>query len=97
MLQSIGMTARQLQIMMICEGVSYVAIAGMISFCLGSLFAYLVLSALNNVIVCFEYRFQIQPFLIMFPILTIVAVITPMISFRLLQKHSVIERLREAE
>ncbi len=97
MLQSIGMTARQLQIMMICEGVSYVAIAGMISFCLGSLFAYLVLSALNNVIVYFEYRFQIQPFLIMFPILTIVAVITPMISFRLLQKHSVVERLREAE
>lgn len=97
MLQSIGMTTGQLQGMIVCEGVSYVMIAGIISLCLGSLFAYAVLSALNNVIVCFEYRFQILPFLIMLPVLAVVAVITPVISFRLLQKHSIVERLREAE
>lgn len=97
MLQSIGMTTKQLQEMIICEGISYVVMAGIISFCFGSLFSYVVLRALNNVIVCFEYHFQILPFLIMFPVLAIIAIITPIVSFRLLQKHSIVERLREAE
>lgn len=97
MLQSIGMTARQLEGMMICEGISYVVIAGVISLCIGSLFAYAVLNALNHVIICFEYRFQILPFLIILPVLAVIAVVTPVISFRVLQRHSIVERLREAE
>ncbi len=97
MLQSIGMTAGQLKKVIICEGVSYVLSAGIISFGAGSLLAYAVLSALNNVIMFFEYRFQILPFLIMLPILLGVAAATPIVSFWKIQKESVVERLRTTE
>ena len=97
MLQSIGMTKGQLRSVVICEGLSYVAAAGMISFAAGSLLAYAVLHALNDVIAFFEYRFQVLPFLIMLPVLMAVAVIAPMVSFEQLGKESVVERLRNAE
>ena len=97
MLQSIGMTNRQLQKMLICEGMGYVVFAGVISFIVGSILAYAVLNALNNVILFFAYKFQILPFAIMIPLLIIVAVVTPVVSFGRIQKHSVVERLREAE
>lgn len=97
MLQSIGMTAGQLRSVVVCEGIAYVVIAGIISLGAGSALAYAVLHALNQVILFFEYRFQILPFLIMFPVLAIVAAVTPMVSFGMLQKESVVERLRETE
>lgn len=97
MLQSIGMTTGQLRRVIICEGVIYVAAAGILSFVLGSIAAYLVINALNHVIMFFEYRFQIVSFVIILPVLTVVAVATPVISFRQLRKESVVERLREAE
>lgn len=96
MLQSIGMTKGQLRGVVVCEGLSYVAAAGVISFAGGSLLAYAVLHALNDVIMFFEYRFQALPFLIMIPVLTAVAVVTPVASFAQLGKESVVERLRDA-
>lgn len=72
------------------------AAAGVIGFAGGSLLAYAVLHALNDVIMFFEYRFQALPFLIMIPVLTAVAVVTPVVSFAQLGKESVVERLRDA-
>lgn len=97
MLQSIGMTKGQLRGVVVCEGLSYVVIAGVISFVAGSLLAYAVLHALNDIIMFFEYQFQTLPFLIMLPVLFAVAVITPVVSFGQLGKESVVERLRDAE
>lgn len=97
MLQSIGMTSGQLRRTLICEGISYIAISGIISFVLGSLLSWAILTALNNVILFFEYRFQILPFVIMIPLLVLVAVIVPTVAYRNLQKKSVVERLRESE
>ena len=95
MLQSIGMTTGQLRRVIICEGVIYVVAAGILSFVFGSIVAYLVLHALNHVIMFFEYQFQIWSFLIMLPVLTVVAAVTPVLSFRQIQKESVVERLRD--
>lgn len=97
MLQSIGMTKGQLRGVVVCEGLSYVAVAEVISFVAGSLLAYAVLHALNDVIMFFEYRFQVLPFLMMMPVLVAVAVVTPVVSFGQLGKESVVERLRDAE
>lgn len=97
MLQSIGMTTGQLRRVVICEGVIYVVAAGILSFVFGSIVAYLVLHALNQVIMFFEYQFQIWSFIVMLPVLTIVAVVTPVLSFRQIRKESVVERLRGGE
>ncbi len=95
-LQSIGMTSGQLKRVIICEGIGYIATAGILSLIAGSILSYVILHALNNVIMFFDYRFQIVSFLIMLPILFIVAILTPLLSFRQLQKESVVERLRDA-
>lgn len=91
------MTNRQLQKMLIIEGVSYVGIAGIISLVLGSLIAWRLLSAFNHMLAFFEYHFQILPFLIMLPLLFLVAVIAPLAAYRRIQKKSIVERLRETE
>ena len=96
-LQSIGMTGNQLVRMLILEGVRYVAAAGVISFIVGSLLARIILGALNNVIMFFEYQFQIMPFIMMLPVLLIVAVLVPVAAWHRLQKKSIVERLRENE
>lgn len=95
MLQSIGMTNDQVQKTLIWEGISYIAISGAISFVVGSILAWLVLRALNGVILFFEYQFQILPFVIMLPILVLVAALAPVICYRQLRKKSIVERLRE--
>lgn len=97
MLQSIGMTNAQLERMLVCEGICYVGIAGVISFLLGSLLSRQILSALNHVIKFFEYRFQILPFMIMMPLLLLVAVAGPLVSYQRMRRKSIVERLREAE
>ncbi|MBD5458362.1 MAG: FtsX-like permease family protein [Lachnospiraceae bacterium] len=97
MLQSIGMTNDQLRKMLICEGISYVAISGVLSFLIGSPLSWLVLNAINNIILFFDYRFQILPFLIMLPLLLLVAALAPLMAYRNLKKKSIVDRLRETE
>ena len=97
MLQSIGMTQAQLQKVLICEGISYVTVAFIISFVFGSLLSWLILNALNEVIAFFSYRFQIVPFFIMLPLLLLVAALTPLFAWRKIKQRSIVERLQEGE
>ena len=64
---------------------------------LGSFFSWGILNALNHVILFFEYRFQILPFVIILPVLMLVSVLVPMFAFRCIRKRSIVERLREGE
>ncbi len=97
MLQSIGMTSTQLVKTLICEGISYIALSGVIGFLAGSLLSFLVLRALNNVLLFFEYHFQILPFVIMMPVFLVTAVLAPVAAYRNIRKKSIVERLRESE
>lgn len=97
MLQSIGMTGGQLRKMLVCEGISYVVISGILSFLIGSPLSWFVLNAMNKILLFFEYRFQILPFLIMMPLLLLVAAFAPLMAYRSLKKKSIVERLRETE
>ena len=96
MLQSIGMTNGQLQKMLICEGISYVAVSGTAGFVLGSALSFVILGALGDLVAFFEYRFQILPFVIMLPVLGTVAVLVPVFAWHSIRKKSIVERLREA-
>ena len=95
MLQSIGMTDEQLQKTLVCEGCGYIVIAGGISLVVGSVLSYLTVNALNHVLLFFEYRFQIWSFVMMIPVLMLVAVAAPVTAYRKLGKKSIVERLRE--
>lgn len=63
----------------------------------GSLLSWLILRALNNVLLFFEYRFQILPYVIVLPVFLLIAVLAPTIACRDVRKKSIVERLREGE
>lgn len=77
MLQSIGMTTGQLKRVIICEGISYIAAAGVLSLIVETILSYAILHSLNNVLMFFEYRFQAASYFIMLPVLLVIAIITP--------------------
>ena len=87
------MTEEQLRRTLVCEGGAYIVIAGSISLVVGSALSYLIVNALNHMILFFEYRFQIWSFVIMIPILALVAVLAPVAAYKNLQKKSIVEDL----
>lgn len=94
---SIGMTQRQLKRMLVEEGLYYVLISGVISLILGTVLSWAIMTALNNVIMFFAYRPNFLAYLIMLPLLAVLAVIVPFAAYRRTQKESIVQRLRDTE
>lgn len=93
MIQSIGMTKRQLCKMLVCEGLYYAAITLTAS--------YLVSAAAVGVGVramvdggFTTFHFTLLPLMICTPVLLIFAVVIPYLCFKNLEKESIVERLR---
>lgn len=93
MIQSIGMTKRQLCKMLVCEGLYYAAITLTAS--------YLVSAAAVGVGVramvdggFTTFHFTLLPLMICTPVLLIFAVLIPYLCFKNLEKESIVERLR---
>ncbi len=97
MLQSIGLTNRQLKKMLLLEGMYYVAFTAVISFVIGSVLSVSVIRAINNVASYFEYRFTAAPFAAVLPAFLMIALAVPLIAYRSAKKQSIVERLRETE
>lgn len=97
MLQSIGMTGKQLKAMLIWEGLYYalgaVAVSSLFSIATGPLLA----NVLTSMFWFFTYRFTILPILFVAPIFTLLGIVVPLMVYRVICKHSVVERLRETE
>lgn len=68
-----------------------------LSLFLGSFLARQLFTALNNVILFFQYRFQILPFLIILPLLLAAAILAPLMAYRKTKRKSIVERLRETD
>ena len=96
-LQAIGMTGRQLKQMLILKGLLYTLGSLTITLFLSIAGAPLVGSMLSNMFWFFRYRFTIVPILIIFPVFVLLGIALPLISYRLMQKHSIVERIRESD
>ena len=96
-LQAIGMTGRQLKQMLILEGLLYTLGSLAITLFLSIAGAPLVGSMLSNMFWFFRYRFTIVPILIIFPVFVLLGIALPLISYRLMQKQSIVERIRESD
>lgn len=94
---SIGMTEEQLKRMLLEESLYYVLISSGISIVLGSVLAYAILNALNDVILFFQYRYNAWAFVIMLPVFAVIACVVPYVAYRRTRKESIVERLRETE
>ena len=96
-MQSIGMTKGQIRKMLLWESGYYILISGVVSIVLGSVGAYYLVSALNNVVLCFQYRYNPWPFILMIPLCAVIAAGISLAAYQQTQKKSVVERLRESE
>lgn len=97
MLQSIGMTGRQLNLMLCCEGLYYAFATMLFSLVAGILFSIGIIGGVVSNLWFFSYRFVVSPLLIAYPILIVLSVIVPYITYHGVGRQSIVERLRERE
>lgn len=97
MLQSIGMTKKQLNKMLVFEGLTYAVLTSMLSFTVGVAISYLIVMALASSMWFLQFNFTIIPIVISLAIFFVLAIIVPIYSYKLISKSSIVERLREFE
>ena len=95
MLQSIGMTGKQLKRMLSFEGLYYAVGTIITSVVLGILFSVVVVRGISSGIWFFTYQFVIWPMLVIYPFLILLTVAIPALLYRQIAKVSIIERLRQ--
>ncbi|WP_283675433.1 FtsX-like permease family protein [Butyricicoccus sp. Marseille-Q5471] len=97
MLQSIGMTRRQLKKMLCCEGLCYAGLSGLCALVLGIVLSMVIVRAICSQLWFLSYHMVIWPLLIALPILLILGVTVPLVVHHAADRQSIVERLREAE
>jgi len=95
-LQSVGMTGKQLKTMLVCEGLYYTMLSAGLSLLLIGLLGPL-LGAVCNVFWFFTYRFTVLPVLVVTPLFLLLGALVPLAVYRRLARTTIVERLREAE
>ena len=96
-LQSIGMTGKQLKGMLVTEGILYTVLTVLFSFVLIVVTAPFIADILNATFWFFTYRFTALPAIALMPFLLLLGVLAPLITYRFASGKSIVERLREAE
>lgn len=94
-LQSIGMTERQLRTMLVLEGLFYTVGAAILALALIVVTAPFVGPGLDGFIWFFTYRFTVWPIAIILPLFGALGILIPVLSCRAAQRSSVVERLRQ--
>lgn len=97
MLQSVGMTGKQLKQMLVYEGIFYAVGAGILTLILSLILNPLVGKLLGKMFWFFSYHFTILPVLIVIPVFVLLGVMLPLMIYKFTAKKSIVERLREAE
>lgn len=97
MLQSIGMTRRQLRNMLISEGLYYAGITLALSYVLSALVVGVGVRLLVAGDWTASFHFTLLPLVICTPILLAFAVLIPVCCFKNIEKQSIVERLRAVD
>ena len=96
-LQSVGMTGKQLKKMLVYEGLFYALGAALSALLLSVIFSPLIAELLESIFWFFSYKFTVLPIIITVPLFAVLGVFLPLITYSFAAKRSLIERLRTAE
>ena len=97
MLQSIGMTNRQLKKMLMSEGLLYAAAAVVVSVMCTLLMSPIMDRMVSGIFWFVTYRYTMVPILILIPIFMAFGIVLPLFSYRKVLRRSMVERLKESE
>lgn len=95
MLQSIGMTSKQLRRMLIIEGLLYTMGALLLALVLTLFMTPVMSQAVSSMFWFFSFKPTYWPILAMLPIFAIIGTVLPLLSGRLMSRHSIVDRLRQ--
>lgn len=96
-LQSVGMTGKQLKKMLITEGMVFAGSSIVITLILTIIMGPLASSVLEGMFWFFSYHLTVTPIFAIAPVFLAIGALIPLASYHFAAKHSVVERLREAE
>lgn len=94
-MQSIGMTGKQLKETLMLEGLLYATLTAGITLTIGLGINYFIVKTMAGSIWFFKYHFSILPICLCLPILVVIALIIPHVGYCLMRKESVVERIKE--
>jgi putative ABC transport system permease protein len=97
LLESIGMTKRQLKQMLIYEGLYNVLLATAITSTLGVFLTYSISKSITDGMAFTVFRMSWLPFILVVPVLAVIAYTVTLSSYRMLSKATIVERLRQTE
>ena len=96
-LQSIGMTGKQLKTMLVFEGLYYTLLALAVSLVLTVCMGPLVGNAFGGIFWFFTYRLSVLPIVVILPVFLALGALVPLWTYRSVSRRTIVERLREAE
>ncbi len=97
MLQSVGMTGKQLKQMLVYEGVFYALGAIVLSFTLSAALEPLAGHLMEGMWWFFSFRFTLLPMVFIVPVFILLGIALPLAVHHFNSKKSIVERLRENE
>ncbi|WP_018751066.1 ABC transporter permease [Paenibacillus sanguinis] len=96
-LESIGMTRKQLKSMLMYEGLYSVALTGLVAGTAGLGLTYAVAKGISSNLAFTQFQMHPLPLLGTLPVLAVLALIVTLAAYRNMSKSTMVERLREAE
>lgn len=95
-LQSIGMTRKQLKTVLCWEGGCYAILTAIVSVVLSICCSVLIVRPFSEAVWFMSFRFVFWPLAIILPILLVLSVLIPVLAYRSANQQSLVERLRES-
>lgn len=96
-MESIGMTRKQLRKMLLLEGTGYAVISTVLIATVGSLISYGAYKLFSMEATYAIYTFPLFPFIIAIILIFAVCMTVPLIAYNMTNKLSIVERLRESD
>lgn len=96
-LESIGMSKRQVKSMLVLEGIGYAMITIICSLVIGNGITYISFMMFQHIAPYAQFSYPIVPIIVMYIIVILICCIVPRISYMGLRKENLVERLRMLE
>ena len=96
-LQAIGMTGRQLKTMLMLEGLLYTLLSIIFSLLLSLILSPVLGGAVEQMFWFFSCRFTVWPVLLIAPVFVLLGLLIPLLTYRVIARHTIVERLRDGE
>ena len=96
MLQSVGMTGTQMNAMLVYEGLYYTMLSAAFSLVLSTALGPLM-GSFCSIFWFFTYQFTVLSVLAVIPLFLVLGVLIPLLTYRSVNRRTIVERLREIE